>query len=273
MPKKPFGNNKTTKKVEAWNVKEQRTRAPQKTTNPRVDLDPLAFDDLIKQKGVKVLVYRTTYCPNTKSVDGAEHNIDCMMCNGSGFVDLEPICVDAYIQNQDLEHIPQVEGFVDGNSVAITFPSGVELQYFTRIDLVDFTDIYFQRVMRTEGETVDVLKYKACRVNILMDSNGVRYYQGQDFDIDPNGNIQWGIGTTPADNVIYTIHYETHVQFRATRALHVNRFSQFVRSGEVEYVKYPEQWICTKEFLVKRKDLDGNELEQGPYDNHTIVED
>ena len=271
MPK--YGNNKTTKKVEAWNVKDQRTRPPQQTRNARVDLDPFAFDDLIKQKGVKVHVYRTTYCPNVKSVDGAEHEVDCTMCNGSGWIDLEPICVDAYIQNQDLEKIPQVEGFVDGNSVAITFPIGVELQYFTRVDLVDYTDIYFQRVLRKEGDTTDVLKYKACRVNILVDSDGVRYYQGQDFIIDANGNIEWGMGTTPADNKIYSIHYETHVQFRAVRALHVNRFSQYLNEGAVEYIKYPEQWICQKEFLVRRKDLDGNDLEQGPFDNHTIVED
>jgi len=33
----------------------------------------------------------------------------------------------------------------------------------------------------------------------------------------------------------------------------------------------PEQWYATKEFFVERTDLDGNELEQGPYDKHAIT--
>lgn len=264
-----FGNNRATKKKQAWNVKEQRTRndeAPQS----RVDLNPFDFDSLIKQKGVKVKVYRTTFCPRVKSVDGAEHEIDCELCNGSGFIDLEPICTDAFIQNQDLEKIPQVEGLVDGNSVAMTFPSGIELQYFTRIDLVDYTDIFFQRLLRGENQA-DVLKYKACRINLVVDYDGVRYHQGLDFDINVDGNISWKVGLGPAEGKIYSIHYETHVQFRAVRAMHVNRFSQYKRNNEVEFVKYPEQWVCTKEFLVKRRNLAGDELEQGPFDRHTIV--
>lgn len=270
MPK--FGNNRNTNKKEAWNVKEQPTR-PDQAPQSRVDLDPFQFDALIKQKGVRVKVYRTTYCPNVKSVDGAEHNVDCQLCNGSGYIDLEPLCVDAFLQSQELEKMQNVEGFVDGNSVLITFPSGVELQYFTRVDLVDFTDIYYQRVLRKEGSDVDVLQYQACRVNIIVDSSGTRYYQDLDFKIEENGSIKWGIGSTPADNQVYSIHYETHAQFRATRAQHVNRFSQYKRDGVVEYVKFPEQWLCTKEYLVRRRDRDGNDLEQGPYDNHTIVED
>lgn len=269
---KKFGNNKTTKKQEAWNVKDQRTRGDQAPSS-RVDLDPFAFEDLIKQKGVKVRVFRTTYCPNVKSVDGAEHEVDCQLCHGTSFIDLEPICVDAFIQSQELEKMHNVEGFVDGNSVLMTFPAGIELQYFTKVELVDYTDIYFQRVLRNPDSMVDVLKYKACRVNLVVDSDGTRYYQNQDFRIDPNGNLEWGMGSTPADEKVYSIHYETHVQFRATRAMHVNRFSQYKRQGVVEYVKYPEQWLCTKAFLVERKDQDGNELEQGPYDVHQIVED
>ena len=57
--------------------------------------------------------------------------------------------------------------------------------------------------------------------------------------------------------------------------MHVNRFSQQKNkaSGKVDHFKFQEQWLLTKEFLVKRTDQDGNELEPGPYDNHTIVPD
>lgn len=269
------GHNKKTKKQEAWNVKTSKLR-PDSAAKGRVDLDPFKFEDLIEQKGVNVKVYRTLYCPNVKSVDGAEHNIDCTTCNGSEFIDLEPLCVKAIIQNQNLEELAKVEGYVDGNHVAMTFPIGIELQYFTLIELIDFTEIYYQRILRKVGDKTDVLKYHTCRVNVVIDSNGVRYYQDQDFEIDVNGNIKWGTTRFPADNVIYSIHYEAAVQFRAVSAMHVNRFSQYKPdgvNGQVEHLKFQEQWMCAKEFLVKRKDQAGNELKQGPYDNHTIVVD
>lgn len=185
-----YGHNKTTKKAKSWNVKEP-TVHPEISNQGRVDLDPAKFDLLIQQKGVVAKIYRTLYCPNVKSVDGAEHEIDCELCNGSGFIDVDPICCYVFIQHQELHELPNIEGFVDGNTVLISFPIGVEVQYFTRIELHDFKDIFPQRVMRKPGSLIDVLKFPACIVNVLLDKNNVRYYQDQDFALDNNGNIKW----------------------------------------------------------------------------------
>ena len=269
-----YGHNKNTKKKQGWNVRDSVTRPELGDPRSRVDLDPMAFDRLIQQKGVKVKVYRSMFCPKVKSVDSAEHEIDCDLCNGSGFVDYDPLCTTGVIQNQEFILNAMVEGNVDANSVAITFPIGIELQYFTKIELEDFTEIYFQRVLRNPDSDTDVLKYSACRVNVLIDYDGVRYYQDQDFKIDQSGNIKWTNPLrTPSDNKVYSIHYESKVQFRATRAMHVNRFSQVKGSEGIEFLKFQEQWLCTKEYLVKRTDQNGNELFQGPFDNHTIVSD
>ncbi len=264
------GHNKETKNRKSWQVKESTTQndeAPQE----RVDLNPSKFERLIKQKGIDVKVYRTAYCPKVKSVDGAEHEIDCTICNGSGWIDLDPIKTKALIYGQELDKMPNIEGFVDGNTVQMTFLIGIDLQYFTLVELLNFTDIFQQRLLRAPGSLIDVLKYNACRVNFIVDFDNVRYYQDQDFKINVNGDILWGMGTTPADNKTLTIHYEAAVQFRAKAAGHVNRFSQFKQDGQVEHLKFQEQWWLAKEFLVRRTDQDGNELEQGPYDNHSIV--
>ena len=267
-----FGHNQRTKKRPGWNVKESVVK-PDTAPQERVDLDPVAFDRLIEQKGVDLKVYRTTYCPQVKSVDGAEHEIDCTLCNGSGWVDLDPICTRAFVQSQGLDTLAHVEGFVQGNTVSITFPTGIELQYMTLVELNDFTEIYMQRIFRSAND-VDVLKYHACRVNIVIDRNGVRYYQDQDFKIDINGNLDWSFGSrAPAENIPYSVHYEAAVQYRAIHAIHVNRFTQVKTEGGVEHLKMPEQWMCVKEFLIRRENQAGNELEQGPYDNHEIVED
>lgn len=267
-------HNNSTKKKEGWNVKEP-VRKEDQAPKQRVDIRPADFDRLLQQKGVNLKVYRSLYCPNVKSVDAGEHNIDCTLCNGSGFMDLEPLCTLGYIQNQELEVMNAQDGNHDGNSVLITFPIGVEVQYFTRIELIDFTEIYYQRVLRKPGSNVDVLKYRACRVNIVVNSAGDRYYQDQDFKIDPNGNILWllddeEILRAPADNQVYSIHYECHVQFRAVKAMHVCRFTQYRNEGSVQHLKLPEQWLCSKEYLLRRKDINtGNDLIEGPFANHT----
>lgn len=273
-------NNNSTKRQNGWHVRETVKR---KEINPqgRIDLNPADFDTLINQKGVKLKVYRSLYCPNVKSVDGAEHQIDCQLCNGSGFIDVNPIYTRGFIQTQELEAMyDSKDGYHDGNTVAITFLIGVELQYFTKIELVDFPELYYQRVLRKPGTNVDILKYAALRVNVIVDQNNVYYYQDQDFVIDPNGNINWvsntgaPTGRKPADNTIYSIHYEMHIAFRAVKAMHVARFSQY-RTTEhaernIEQVKLPEQWMAVKEFLLRRKDINTQQdLVEGPFDNHT----
>ena len=364
-----YSHNKTTKKKQGWDVVEPITKGTADQLL-RVDLDPDGVDRFVRQKGIKAKVYRTTYCPNVKSVDGAEHEIDCTICNGSGFYDCDPICVPILIQTQQLDKLPAIEGFIDGNTVLMTFPIGVELQYFTKIEL-EQSDIYYQRVMRHPTSSIDVLKYPAHRVNVLVSYDGevVRFLENSDFIINVDGNIQWlypyprvqftfaaiptegqwilayqtteiaiqfnsdaeyiqenlreidgleevvvvgdyeegftiiasGVigdfflsfgqdtlanedGTviitrsfpaikSPLSDQPYSIHYEAAAQYRAKAASHVNRFTQVLNKGEAQFVKLPEQWYAVKEYLVKRTNEAGTELQQGPYYRHIIVND
>lgn len=243
-----------------WKVKEPKVFANKTKATGRVDLSPDSFDKLVKEKGVRVKIYRSMYCPNVKSIDGAEHNIDCKVCSGDGFLDVYPLETLAFIQAQDYKSSPLANGNVDGNSVLATFLTGIELQYYTKIELCDFTEIFFQHVKRQRETNIDVLKYKAIRVNALIDSNGKTYHEGIDFCLDINGNIKWHNNKGPFPDQVYSIHYEAQVMFRAIKASHVNRFTQIAtKSGEV-HLKLPEQWLLQKDFLVKRLDGNGNEI-------------
>ena len=255
-------HNKNTKKIIGWDVKES-VKISDPDSNKRVSFNQEEFDRAVTQQGSRVRVYRTVFCPNVKSIDGSEHDIDCQVpgCN-NGFLDVHPISTYAHIKNQNLDKYHNIEGMVDGNSVTATFLLGVELQYFNLVELCDYTDIYFQRVKRSQGD-IDVLKYTCKRVNVLIDQNGVEYYQAIDFKLDPNGNVWWCSGKGPDPSVIYSIHYEAAVQFRAIKALHVNRFIQAKDpndGGKVAFMKMQEEWLLQKEFFVKRKDIDGNEI-------------
>ena len=248
------------KDILGWEPKEPYKEKGKKTSK-KVEVDYKKFEVLLYKTGVRVKVYRTLFCPNVKSIDGSEHNIDCDKCNGSGFLDIRPIETISYIQHQKLTNVPFSEGMTDGNTVMATFLLGVELQYFTLVELLDFTEIFFERIQRQETGP-DVLKYKACKVNIVVDSESVEYFQGVDYTLDINGSIVWKIGKGPSIGSIYSIHYEAAVQFRAIQALHSNRFTKVAENGVVKHIKLHEQWMLSKEFLVKRKNsLDGTELE------------
>lgn len=227
----------------------------------RVNLKAEDFDNLVKDQGVRVKIYRTMLCPNVKSIDGGEHNIDCEICQGNGFVDLRPIDSMAVIQNQELNKVHRAEGYWDGNSVAATFLQGIELQYFTLIKLPDYTDVFFERIKRQQGP-VDRLKYKATCINVVMDSSGIEYFEGNDFSLDANGSIRWKTNKGPGPGVIYSIHYEMCIQYRAIKAMHVNRFIQDAKaSADATFRKMNEQWMLQREYLVKRTDFNGKELD------------
>lgn len=226
----------------------------------RVVLDPAILDKLVRDQGVRVRVFRTTLCPNVKSIDAVEHNIDCKLCNGTGFFDALPLDTYAFLQSMDFKKMPLEEGFYDANTVSATFLAGIELQYYTLVELTDFTDIFFELIKRQAGP-VDVLKYRALKVNMVVDSNGKQYLPTSDFELDPNGSIRWLADRAPLRGQIYSIHYEAAIQFRAIKAMHIHRFSQVsARLPNVQMKKMQQQWMLQKEFLVERKDVLGKKL-------------
>jgi len=258
-------SNKNTKNKEGWiNPNNKTIPLHDLKANASINLDQ--FDSLIRRNGVRVLVYRSMFCPNIKSIDGAEHDINCQIpgCNGSGYIDIVPLETFAFFQSQTFDKENDPAGSFDGNVVSATFLSGIELQYFTKIELIDFQEIYFQRCRRNDTN-LNVLKYKAYKINAIVDAQGFQYYQDIDFTLDSNGSILWNTGKGPLEDVIFSIHYHAAIQFRAIKGMHNNRFIQAVsKTGDMFFTKAPEQWLLQKEYLVKRVDENGNEIMPDP---------
>lgn len=242
-----------------WNPKNPAV-GPHKTTKGKVNFNVPNFDTTVSTQGVKVLVYRSSFCPNVKSIDGAEHELECPICHGSGYIDKYPLETWAFLQGFELEKGVFSEGLYDGNSMQGTFMQSVELQYFTRVELQDFSEVFFERIKRQDGQT-DVLKYPALRTNMLVDKHGKEYFEGNEYKLDPNGNIYWCDGRRPERGSVYTVHYNTKIRFRAIKAMHNNRFAQIAVAAGTQLVKMNEQWMLQKEYLVTRTDMKGKVLE------------
>ena len=236
---------------------------PKAVANLRfADLSPDEFDGLILSQGIQVNIFTTSFCPNVKSVDGAEHQIDCSLCNGEGFLDVNPYKTVALFTSNELKKLQFQEGYIDGSEATISLLSGVELQYFYLIELLDFTNPFFQRIKRSKSK-IDVLKYNAVSVNFIVDSDGKEYFEDNDFYINSNGNVRWRDDKSPAEDKIYTINYQMPIRFRTIQSMNVNRFGRHQKGlDHIKIVKLNERWIIQKEYLIDKKDHKGSMLDK-----------
>lgn len=245
-----------------------RPKGPTIAKEPIVELDPNKFEALVENQGVRVNLYTTLLCPNVKKPDSNEHEIGCPLCYGSAFIDVNPVETMTYLSNQRLLKRFEQQGVFDEATTEASFLPGVNLQYFARIDLIDFASIYYQIIQKQEG-SIDRLKYQAYSVNYLIDKNGVTYTENTDFEVTSDtGDIKW-LKQGPSIGTMYSVHYNYPIVFRAVNALHVNRFGQnsFKKPNRVN-VELPEQWIIKRDYLITKEDVDGNPIS----DNRIFVQ-
>lgn len=240
-----------------------------KKTTQGVDVDRL--DQLIKDLGVRVKVWKSSVCPNVQSLESLDHDVNCTECNNN-MIDFDPVDTIAMFQQQDFHESFKVMGTFHVDEVLVSFLSGITLQRFTRVELLDFEEDFFELVQRQDQATtnIDVLKYPACRVlGIFAIRNGVRerFHEGADFTLDQDGNIKWVGAHKPNDREIYTIYYKYRPVYRTIKAVHRERFSQFnTRVDNIKapkktidgktFVKMPETWVLKRDYLVKRREGD-----------------
>lgn len=245
------------------------------TNGIQVDRLDQEIDDL----GVRVCVYKSSLCPNMSSLESLDHNINCTVCNNN-MIDFKPVKTIALFQQQDLKEQFTVQGTFHIDEIIVSFKSGISLHHYSRVDLLDFDEDFFQLVQRQEGSNIDRLKYSACKIVGLFTVDQINgrtdYHFGADFILDVNGDIKWTGARKPADKAIYSIYYKYHPIFRAVKAIHRDRYSQYnLRPQGIKapkktidgrtYVKLPETWILKRDYLVERRDIAKNLLSKNEF--------
>jgi len=233
---------------------------------PGLNIDPKLFNAMLREYGIRIRHEKSTPCPNLKgNIDSGHHRLNCTLCD-NGFVNYDPYEYTAYFQSNTLERVIQAQGFFDPGTALLTVPTLLEdkntyiyIHYFDRITLIDFEDRYTELVQKTKGE-IDLLRYQALNVEYLATKN-VRYEQGQDFEIDDNGNILWissnrpGRNEVPEYGEIYSIAYVYRPVYRIVHLLHEGRFSQRkLKLPAVTPERFPQQCVIKKDFLLDRRD-------------------
>lgn len=241
-------------------------------------IDVNALNQEVDDLGVRIKISRATVCPNIKSIESMDHDINCTVCNNN-MIDFGCKESIGLMQQQDLVEKFKIEGTFNMDEVLMTFKSDITLHIFSRIEILDFAEDFFELIQRQEATSVDKLKYPACSVLAIFTVAGnvkTEYFEGADFQIDINGNLKWTGTHKPADRDVYSIYYQHHPVFRAVRALHRDRYSQYnlrpetIESpkktvGDKTFVKLPETWILKRDYLVERRDLTGALIPDNEY--------
>ncbi len=223
------------------------------------------LDQLIKDLGVRVRLYKSTLAPNMKSLESMDQDLNDRASNNN-MVDFDCIETVVLFQQHQLAEQFNLQGTFHVNEVMVSFLSGLTIAPMAKIELLDFEESFYELIQRQEGKNIDILKYNACAIDAVFTYDRTlkeyeRYLSGTDF-IQENGNIKWISSHKPADRQVYSVYYKYHPVYRCAKAVHRDRFSQYnVRPSEIKaphktvngatYVKMPETWIVQRDYLIK----------------------
>ena len=100
---------------------------------------------------------------------------------------------------------------------------------------------------RAHETGVDRLKFPAVRVIDLVDSQGVRYKQGQDFEVS-DGMIAWGTNRPP-DGAVYAVRYLIRPSWYVQRLMHELRPVQQVLDATRETEPAQQSALVQREYV------------------------
>ena len=232
---------------------------------PRVDLYAEQYDELIRQKGMRVLWEEAMacYCLNK---DTGQPDFNCQMCSGSGFIYSAPketkVVTTGLTGRFDLETIGMIQ---KGTAYATALSSDL-MGYHDRLAFPDFNGKYSQTVTFTDGKSPKLhrpaKRIIRCMTAVaefipFVDSDPVTGIPQPDFKISEDGfTIEWvNLETWPPDGTRAALLYVTNPSYIIDDITHELR-ATFVKYKQVEnvFVELPKQYSLKREDFIYEYD-------------------
>lgn len=238
--------------------------------NEAVSLDPVAFDRFVGNNGVCLIHFRAIPCPVglDSPTDIRRTHDDHSGCSNGFIYQAIGRITCLFLSNQT--QIRKLDaGFVDGSSVAVTFPRFYDNDDKRRILVRPYDRFYLEEedvttaatnlMKRREDGRNDRPSYPALAVHHLIDSDCVNYQQGVDFILD-RGDIIWIAGHGPGIGKTYSIWYEYKPYWYVQNLVHEIRVvpvKDFVDTHSIHSERLSFAAILNREFVHRdrRPDL------------------
>lgn len=236
---------------------------------PDPQLDPKAFEELIKNRGLRWQHFKATQCPNVDDLENNQHDPNCRRCE-NGMLYYGGAIIHGIFQQNKLERMYEVQGIWDIGEAVVTFSAyaddlagvpgkgaAVDLQHFDKLVCLDY-QFRWQELIEHSPMGIDRLRYPALNVEFLS-TKQKEYKINEDFIIDENGYIKWTTTNRPDYNQdtqrgeVYTVAYCARPVFYVVQLLHEIRATKALNreTNEVEAIRLPQMVLIRRDYLFK----------------------
>lgn len=232
-----------------------------------------AWDQLLRNRGIRFIHKKAALCPNIKSPDLRSHEPDCQFCDSSGIIYYSEKEIWGVFTSNTLEKLFEVQGVWEMGSAVVSFPTeypdGTQADFNT-FDLLTCPDFQIRLPQLKEYELTSdnkqKLRYPVLRVEYASSiTNGEMklYEQGVDFNV-VDGKIEWVEGKQPPINSAsqvgdtVTWDYIASPVYRVLQHMHEIRASQQMDNGQKTARRLPQAILVKRDFMVQLNEkIDG----------------
>lgn len=239
-------------------------------------LDVVAFDNLVHARGVKMIHFRALACPVGLQDENDIHrtHADHSGCN-NGFI-YKPIGRVTTIFTSNVSDAKKLDaGFIDGSTVAATFPRFYDSDPDKRVMVRPFDRLYLEeedllvgiwdRTHRRNDGLADRVEFPIVHVEHLVDSNLAWWIEGVDFDI-AQGSVVWREGRGPTPGTVYTAWYTYRPYWYVDRLVHEIRVTpvpDYLDGNLVALERMAYGAVLHREYVYRNQQAD----DQAPSNN------
>jgi hypothetical protein len=233
---------------------------------PDPSLRGQSFDQLLTQRGIRVMHERSVPCPNIITPDTNAHQPECTFCDESGILHYGSKEIYGVFTGNSIEKTFEAHGIWEVGSAVMTFPveyaDGIQADFNTydRLTFPDFTVRMWElKEYEPRPGKLQTMRYPVHNVDFVSSiTGGVQrmYNVGVDFNITPTGDIEWIAGMEPAydsaalrgDTVVWS--YYANPVYVVVQSLRELRITQELVNGQKVSKRLPQQVLVKRDFLI-----------------------
>lgn len=233
---------------------------------PDPSIKGLSFDQLINQRGIRVMHHKAIPCMNVESTTFQAHVPNCEFCDDSGIIYYDSKELWGTFSGNSIEKTFEAHGVWEIGSAVMTFPAeypdGTQADFNTydRIELPDFSvRLWELKSYEPRVNNIQSLRYPIENIEYVSSiTDGVQkfYYPGIDFNITNDGDIQWISGKEPNYNIdlergeVIGYAYFAHPVYVVIQGLRELRITQEMVGGVKTSKRLPQQVLVRRDFMV-----------------------
>jgi len=233
---------------------------------PDPSIKGVSFDQLLSQRGIRFIHHKAIPCMNVESTTFQAHQPDCSFCDDSGFIYYESREIWGVFSGNSIKKTFEAHGVWETGTAVVTlpteYPDGVQADFNTydRLEIPDQTvRLWELKGYEPRPDNLQDLRYPIQNVDYassITDNVQKFYTAGVDFNITPEGAIEWISGQEP----IYSVSLErgevvgwayyakpVYVVMQSLREL---RITQELVNGVKTARRLPQQILVKRDFMV-----------------------